>query len=303
MGNDVKLRYHTSSLPLIKLLCDLSEVDYAQSIRQIFYRVVDTPGSGVPKTDNGYRKVQRLLKRLREDGIIAYDQIVDQSRLVLLNGHTTTSLYQLPEYYASEAARYLAYAYQEDYWQDKDLYLQVWCESRGAAATIQQTCQDYGVGLIPAGGQTSLTLIYEASKIILDRAKKEVVLLYIGDYDEAGVNIGYSVFERLREILNGRWVGRLRFERIAITEEQIADWQLPTKPAKTSGKHGIDETVEVESIPVPTLRAFVQERIEEYLPVEERNEIVRRINRRRDELTSDESIKEAIAAIANGWDN
>ena len=303
MAEGITLRYRPSSLPLVKLLYDLTDVEYAQSIRQVFYRIVDTPGSGVPKTDNGYRRVQRLLKMMREDDIIPYDQIVDQSRLVLLNGHTPTSLYQLPDYCAEEAARYLAYAYQEDYWQGKDMYLQVWCESRGAAATIQQTCEDYGVGLIPAGGQTSLSLIHEAAKLITARSKADTHILYIGDYDEAGVNIGLSVYHRLCDILPGRWAGTMHYQRIAITDEQIRDWALPTKPAKTTGRHQIDETVEVESIPVPTLRAFVAERIEEYLPVEDRDRIVERIVRRREDLTTNDKILEAIASIAKQWED
>ena len=299
--DNVTIRYPDTSLPLIRLLLDLTNVDYAQSIRQVFYRVVDTPGSGVPKTDNGYRRVQRLLKKLREDGVIAYDQIVDQSRLILLDGHHPSSRYQTPDYYAQQATQYLAYAYQEDYWQNKDTYLQVWCESRGAAATIQDTCAAYGVGLIPARGQTSLTLIHEAAQIIASRAKEEVNILYIGDYDEAGVNIGISVYERLYTILSNRWNGHIYFHRIAINDEQIADWNLPTKPAKTVGRHLRNQTVEVESIPVPTLRTLVEDSIEEYLPLDERDEIIERIQSRRYDLMSNPTILGEITDIARRW--
>ena len=301
--NGAALRYSPQSLPLMQLLRQLTSVDYAQSIRQIFYRVVDTPGSDVPKTEAGYRRVQRLLKRMREDGLIPYNQIVDQSRLILLDGHTQTSLYNMPEYYAEQAARQLAYAYQEDYWQQKDMYLQVWCESRGAAATIQETCRDYGVGLIPAGGQTSLTLIHEGAKVISARAKANVHILYIGDFDEAGVNIGESVYDRLYGILPGRWSGLIHFDRIAITEDQIANWNLPTKPAKTAGRHRITETVEVETIPVPTLRNLVSDTIEGFLPLDERNVIAERIKRRRDDLIGNQKIIDTIAEIARGWND
>ena len=298
----VTFRYSTHNLPLVGLLCRLADVDYAQSIRQVFYRVVDTPGSDVPKTEAGYRRVQRLLKRLRENGDIPYDQIVDQSRLILLDGHTQTSLYTLPGYYASEAVKQLGYAYQEDFWQEKDMYLQVWCESRGAAATIQQTCRDYGVGLIPAGGQTSLTLIHEAAKIISARSKVNVHILYIGDYDEAGVSIGESVYECLYGILPGRWAGTIHFDRIAITDNQIVDWNLPTKPAKSTGRRRIIDTVEVETIPVPILRNLVGETIESFLPTEERDEILGRINSRRSDLIGNQKIIDAIEEVARGWD-
>lgn len=172
----------------------------------------------------------------------------------------------------------------------------------GAAATIQETCRDYGVGLIPAGGQTSLTLIHEASKIIAARNRPDVHILYIGDHDEAGVNIGESIFDRLYEILRGRWTCALHFNRVAINRDQIDDWGLPTKPAKTTGRNRISNTVEeVESIPVPTLRQLVSDSIKEYLSAEDPDSIVVRINQRRDDLIKNDVIIDAIESVAQGW--
>jgi hypothetical protein len=60
------------------------------------------------------------------------------------------------------------------------------------------------------------------------------------------------------------------FERITVTEEQITDWDLPTRPTKASGTRakafGSILSVELDAIEPNQLRALVQEAIERHLP-------------------------------------
>ena len=59
------------------------------------------------------------------------------------------------------------------------------------------------MSLYPAGGFASLTLLYDAAQYIEQRAsdKESAVVLYVGDYDPAGVLIDQSIEEELREHL------------------------------------------------------------------------------------------------------
>jgi hypothetical protein len=61
---------------------------------------------------------------------------------------------------------------------------------------------------------------------------------------------------------------RLSFERIAITEEQIAEDDLPTKPRKEGDKRAqhVTATVEAEAMPAGVLRQLPRDRIEALLP-------------------------------------
>ena len=62
------------------------------------------------------------------------------------------------------------------------------------------------------------------------------------------------------------------FERIAVTPEQINDWDLPTRPAKKSDTRskGFGEiSVELDAIEPNQLRTLVQETIEQHLPQEQ----------------------------------
>ena len=154
--------------------------------------------------------------------------------------------------------------YRGDLWRDWDDYVEVWCESRSIAGVIQDECEALAVSLYPAGGFASMTLLYEAACIIKQiEPRKNVHIAYIGDYDPAGVLIDENIKDGLIE--HGV---RVNLHRIAINEEQIAEFSLPTKPRKETDRRRLDigETVEAEAMPAVTLRTLLREKIESFLP-------------------------------------
>jgi hypothetical protein len=61
------------------------------------------------------------------------------------------------------------------------------------------------------------------------------------------------------------------FERIAVTPAQIEEWNLPTRPTKTSdtrAKHFGEVSVELDAIEPDTLRTIVRDAIELHLSAE-----------------------------------
>ena len=57
-------------------------------------------------------------------------------------------------------------------------------------------------------------------------------------------------------------------QRIAINEEQIAQYDLPTKPRKSTERRRLDieHTVEAEAMPAGLLRRLLRDKIESFLP-------------------------------------
>ena len=132
---------------------------------------------------------------------------------------------------------------------------------------IQDDCEELAVSLYPAGGFSSITLAYEAARNInFDADGRQVNIFYIGDYDPAGVLIDVSLERELREHL--KLYIDLNFQRIGISEEQIAVYDLPTKPRKVLDRRSlhIDQTVEAEAMPAGILRRLLRSHIEELLP-------------------------------------
>jgi hypothetical protein len=107
-------------------------------------------------------------------------------------------------------------------------------------------------------GYPSLTYLHDAAEIITAK-RTPAFLYYFGDHDPSGADIPRNVERRLREFAPGATV---HFQRVAVTTEQIEDWQLPTRPTKTTDSRSrsfAGESVGVDAIPPARLRALVED--------------------------------------------
>jgi hypothetical protein len=154
-----------------------------------------------------------------------------------------------------------------------DVYVEVWCESRSIASVILEDCEELGVSLYPSGGFASLTLPYDAAQQIswsVEDTDRSIWIVYVGDHDPAGVLIDIDIEVKLRKHLMDDFgvMNQLKFHRLAITDDQISTYGLPTKPRKRGEKRArhIVETVEAEAMPAHILRQLLRERIESFMP-------------------------------------
>jgi hypothetical protein len=229
------------------------------SVRHVFYLLTDPSRPvHVEKSERGYRHVQHRLTKLRRSGRVPYGLVVDATR----RGYFTATYACAADFLSEMASRY-----RGDLWSMSDHYCEVWCESRSIAGVIEPLCRDLAVSLYPSGGFSSLSFIFEAAESIKSvRRGKPVIILYVGDYDPAGVLIDRSIETELRGHL-GRDVP-LDFIRVGITPEQIGELHLPTKPRKMGDRRAphIVGTVEAEAMPPDILRHLLRAHIEGLLP-------------------------------------
>ena len=241
---------------LDRQIVDALDKSRPQSVRHVFYLMTNPRlPRPVDKTEQGYKRVQRRCVELRRASDVPYNWIVDMTRR---GYHTPT--YDSP---AALIQRY-ARAYRVDPWAQTDHCVEVWTESRSIAGVIEATCREYAVSLYPSGGFTSLSLGFEAAEHVLRmRGDRPVEIIYIGDYDPAGVLIDKSIMSEL----NTHITDRLTLHRIAITQEQIAQYDLPTKPRKKSEqrRRDIEETVEAEAMPVELLLRLLRQQLDVFL--------------------------------------
>ncbi len=243
--------------------------DHPQSVRHVFYRMTDPRLScPVEKSEAGYVQVQNRLVKMRRAGAdgaesytpnpIPYGWIADHTR----RGYHTPTYDNAEDFILNVAS-----LYRGNLWMQADCYCEVWAESRSLAGVLQADCEELAVSLYPTGGFSSLTLAFQASEGIKWR-KKPVKIFYIGDYDPAGVLIDVSLEKELRTHLPACNGHNIEFERIAITAEQIAEYDLPGKPRKEGDRRAlhIQETVEAEAMPAAIMRAMVHARVESLLP-------------------------------------
>ena len=233
--------------------------DHPQSVRHVFYRMTDPRlPEPVEKSDRGYRHVQYRCVELRRAGRIPYHWIADMSR----RGYFTATYDG-----ASDFLQNMVGYYRGNLWRDAESRCEVWVESRSIASVLMKLCDELAVDLYPCGGFSSLSFVHAAAEQhnALDDTRP-LVILYVGDYDPAGVLIDRSLEREMREHLRSDI--KLNFQRIAIDEDQIEIYDLPTKPRKEGDRRSqeVKVTVEAEAMPAHSLRWLLRFEIEALLP-------------------------------------
>jgi hypothetical protein len=221
------------------------KADQPMTVRQVFYRLVSA--GVIAKTENEYKNtVCRLLAEMRLSREIPFGWIADNTRWM-----------RKPDTYSGLAAiqEHAAQTYRRAVWDNQDCYVEVWLEKDALAGVLMDVTDPWDVPLMVTRGYPSLSYLYEAADAIAD-VGKPAFLYYFGDYDPSGLDITRAVEARLREFAPE---ADITFKRVAVTEKQIAQMRLPTRPTKMtdSRSKGFDrESVEVDAIPPKTLKAI-----------------------------------------------
>ncbi|MGH8502002.1 MAG: hypothetical protein ACREVE_05920 [Gammaproteobacteria bacterium] len=225
------------------------------TVRQCFYQA-EVRGV-VEKTETGYDKVQRALVEMRRDKTLPYDWIVDNTRWQ-----------RRPTTYAdpAEAIERVANFYRKDLWWDADNYVEIWLEKDALSGVIWPVTSKFDVPLMVARGFASLSFLHRSADYIAE-LDVPAYIYHLGDFDPSGVNAAEKIESTLRQLAPD---AEIYFERIAVLPEQIAEWDLPTRPTKATDsrakRFGHAQSVELDAIHPDTLRNLVTEVIERHLP-------------------------------------
>src|SRR5215469_6725067 len=200
-------------------LLDIIEAGRPMTVRQVFYQA--TVHGLVEKAESGYGKIQTDLTVMRRAGELPYDWLADNTRW-----QRKPRTFDSVEDALKETARF----YRKNLWTDADAYAEIWLEKDALSGVIYPVTSMYDVPLMVARGYASLSFLYSAAEAINELAVPAYIY-HLGDFDPSGVNAGEKIEETLREMAPD---ADITFERIAVTEEQIDDWDLPTRPTKKS---------------------------------------------------------------------
>ncbi|CAK9037499.1 Protein YfjI [Durusdinium trenchii] len=222
------------------------------TVRQAFYRLVVI--GAILKTQAEYKStVCRLIGRMREEGELPWEWIVDETRWQR-KPVSWCSLASMLEHQQD--------FYRRDLWNDQGVYVEVWCESDSAAGVLYPITSKWDVPLMAARGFSSKTFLYNAAQALrrINHVGQPCHIAYFGDHDPSGVHIDRDI----REKLTRYGAEEFTFERIAVTTRQIAEWELPGSPPKKrdSRSRKFDgEAVELEAIAPGDLRQLCEDYI------------------------------------------
>ena len=227
------------------------------TVRQVFYQA--SVRGIVDKTETGYSRVQRALVDLRRRGRLPFDWIADNARW-----QRKPDSFRDP----AEAMRQTSRFYRKALWAEAADYVEVWLEKDALSAVVYDVTAEFDVPLMVARGYASLSFLHEAAEAIAAE-DRPAHIYHLGDFDPSGVNAAEKIEETLRQYAPD---AEIHFTRLAVLPHQIAAWDLPTRPTKTTDSRSKgfgDISVELDAIDARQLRGIVRDALERHLPPEQ----------------------------------
>lgn len=225
------------------------------TIRHLCY-VMESWGH-IEKTERSFRTYDKHLVNWRRSGLIPWNAFVDNTRW-----YYGATVYNGLE----EALIQSRNAYRRNLWVDLPVYCEIWSEKDAIAGILLEAAEPYGVHVLPLRGFPSLSTLHDAAAIFQEMGNrgKEVYVYYFGDHDPSGRLIDPSTLRSLEEDFGVS----VNFERVALTEEQILEYNLPTRPTKKSNhsKNFRGRSVEIDALPMRVLRELVDQVISQHIP-------------------------------------
>jgi hypothetical protein len=236
--------------------------DKPMTVRQVFYQLVVR--GVIEKTEKEYNgTVIRLLTDMRLAGELPFDWIIDESRRRLI-----TQAFDSLEDALEDTAKF----YRRSALRDADDYLEVWVEKEALSGLVYDVASEYDVPVMVSKGMPSLTFLHSCAKQIraASRRGKTTYIYQFGDHDPSGVLIPRTIQARLDEICDMlKCPAGPVVQRVALTEDQIRRFRLPTRPTKRDGNRHADsfdgDSVELDALPPDELRSMVRAAVEEHI--------------------------------------
>lgn len=206
------------SLLLIEAAHQILEEIEPASVRAVCYRLF-TMGiiQNMSKSSTG--KVSKQLVYARENGLIPWEWIVDETREAERSKCWTDT---------SEIINAAVDGYRRDYWQEQPYRVEVWSEKGTVRGTLAPVLNEYGVTFRAMHGYSSATVINTIAEES-NMSHKPLIALYCGDFDPSGKHMSDIDLPARIE----RYGGNLTIKRIALRDEDVYYGSLPSFSAET----------------------------------------------------------------------
>jgi hypothetical protein len=246
-------------LPMTAVATEWLACNTPDTVRGTMYGVVSA--GFLPDTGKkSYTTIQEILGRLRENGTIPFQWIVDTVRQTI----KPSSWSGLEDF-----ADTVRDAYRKDFWASLPEYILFIVEKDTVAGKVSPVTREYDVPLHPIRGYSSKSYAWNIAQAWKE-IEKPIFIYYIGDHDPSGRDLERSMRERLTRYSQDH---PFTWRRLGVLPEQFERFDMiPLAPKKGdkrykkfSAEFG-DKCAEVEAIPANDLREMVRDAIESHIP-------------------------------------
>jgi hypothetical protein len=242
---------------LVSAATEILEVIQPASVRAVCYQLFTK--KLIPNMEKSATNgVSRVLRQAREEGLIPWGWIVDESR----------EAEQVPQWSGTAALIKAAVKqYRRNYWQDQKFHVEVWSEKGTVRGTLGPVLNEYGVTFRVMHGYASATVVNDISDLSC-AVDKPFVALYVGDWDPSGKHMSdVDLPRRLKS-----YGAQATLERIALRAADLSG--LPSFKATSKRKdpryrwfrENVGATCyELDAMSPPDLRTRVESSIRAFI--------------------------------------
>lgn len=238
------------------------------TLRQLYYQLVTT--NYIPNQEREYKRIGRIVSDGRLAGLIDWDAIEDRVRRPDIPGEFT-GLGQL--------VKAALQAYRLPRWKGQEEYVELWVEKDALSGVLVPLAREFHVTLMVNRGYSSQSAMYDAAERFLEYSDQSCWLLYLGDHDPSGEDMVRDIDDRLNDI----FCCSVSVNKIALTMEQVEQYNPPPNPAKMSDSRAAgyvdkfgDACWEVDALPPDALQELVRDAIEGHVNHEAMDKILER---------------------------
>jgi hypothetical protein len=163
---------------------------------------------------NPMQTVYRLLREAREEGLIPWEWIVDETR-----GIERVETWDDPAQFARIQTRF----YRKDFWLQQPHRVIVASEKGTIRGILDPVLDEYAVGFSVLHGFDSATDVHD---LCTDTDGRPLIILYVGDWDPSGLCMSLVDLPKRIAKYGGK---HIKLRRIALTKKHLVG--LPSFPA------------------------------------------------------------------------
>ena len=244
-----------------------------------------------PDTKNtlkNYKHLGDIINDGRLAGLIDWNAIEDRTR----------NLQTHPSWASPHSiVRACADQYAVDLWAEQENYVEVWIEKEALVGVIEGICTELRVPFFACKGYTSQSEMWGAAQRLVghEKAGRDTVIVHLGDHDPSGLDMTRDIQERLKLFGSSAII-----DRIALTWEQIEEYDPPPNPAKTTDaryakyqeQYG-DDSWELDALEPRLLADLIRDAVQARIDQDAWQEALGRQQTGRDQL----------GTVSRRWDN
>ena len=254
--------------------------------------------NGIKNAQPNYKWLGSIINDGRLAGLIDWNVIQDRTRNLEKRPHWN-SPHEIVEACANQ--------YSIDRWSNQPYRPEVWIEKDALSGVIDGVCTKLDVPYFVCRGYTSQSEMWRAAQRLRGYIQndKTPVIFHFGDHDPSGKDMSRDIRERLELFLRtdldlGQDDEVFEFHRLALTMDQIEEFNPPPNPAKLTDSRAPgyvaefgDESWELDALEPKVITGLIEKAVASVIDRDGYDLAVER----------EEEGCQSLSLVANNWDS